>query len=306
MDKTETYFHEAHRMTNFAEALARSINGAKEYIISDYEIFLLACDIYRNRSARYLRGEYPTMDQYRNAREILKKANVIAADKDYAGMWQVLSQASAPADEIVCSADPYCYISHLSAMQRYGLTFRRPEALHITHPGQKLLKKLKEERAEKDAPQLTFGGVVIDAPRALQPRHPAVVRGRKIHQKGTKHLGDWKAIRRSKARVSSIGQVFLEMLDDSQLCGGMEHVLEVWEEHAKTHLNDIVKRIDAAGSGVVKMRAGYILEERMAVQHPAFQEWAAKAQRGGSMVLDPSLPYKDVYSEKWMISINVS
>lgn len=292
-------------MTHFAEALANAITESGALILSDYEMFLLASDIYREKSAKYLRGDHPSIDQYRRSRSILKDADVIASDKDYRRLWRVMSHGAIPADEVVCAADPFCYISHISAMQRYGLTLRRPEALHITRPSSKLGKSMISEQLQRGVERLTFDGHVIEFPKLTQIKHPRVVRGRKIEVKTTSNPGEVRVVRGTNARVGSIGQVFLDMLTDPQICGGMGHILDVWEETAETYLEEIVARIDAAGSGLVKVRAGYILEERMRIDHSKLRCWVAFAQRGGSSVLDPSQPYQDVFSEKWMISLNV-
>lgn len=38
------------------------------------------------------------------------------------------------AEEVVCSVDPFCYVSHLSAMEYHGLTNRMPTLLFISSP----------------------------------------------------------------------------------------------------------------------------------------------------------------------------
>ena len=305
LTKSETYFQETYKMTHFAEAISSAIEASGAILISDYEIFLIACDIYRKKAVKYLRGEYPSIEQYKRARTVLKEARVLDADKNYSRLWRVVSRGKQVADDIVCSADPYCYISHLSAMQRYGLTMRRPEALYITRPTNAVVKGLLEERKAKDHTRLVFTSGVAEAPVLTQVRHPLRVRNRKLNVKKTKFPGSFRAVRDSKVRVASIGQVFLDMIEDPGVCGGMSHVLDVWDEHAQTYLKEITQRIDEAGTGIAKVRAGYILSERMGLSAKSVDDWKRHAQRGGSRKLDPDSDYVPVFSEKWMISINV-
>ncbi|MFG6562193.1 hypothetical protein ACGYK7_17040 [Sulfitobacter sp. 1A15299] len=305
MKKSDVYFQEIHKMTHFAEAIASAVEASGATLLSDYEMFLMACDVYRAKVVKYLRGEYPSIEQYKRARAVLKDANIIAADTDYSRLWRVVARGKEAADEIVCSADPYCYISHLSAMQRYGVTLRRPEALYITRPTNEVVKNLIADRRAKDRPRLTFSQEVIGAPALLQVRHPRRVRGRNVSVKKTKFPGAFRPVRGSTVRVASIGQVFLDMLEDPKICGGMSHVLEVWDEHAQTYLKEILQRVEEAGTDIAKVRAGYILSERMSVSTKLLDVWVQHAQRGGSRKLDPDADYAPRFSDKWMISINV-
>jgi predicted transcriptional regulator of viral defense system len=304
LTKSEAYFQDAHKMTNFAEAIASAIEASEAILLSDYDMFLMACDVYRAKTVKYLRGDYPSVEQYKRARSVMKEARIIDADKNYSRLWRVVSRGREAADEVVCSADPYCYISHLSAMQRYGITLRRPEALHITRPTNEVVKGLLEKRKEEDRPRLTFSQEAVDAPTLTQVRHPRKIRGRNLSVKKTKFSGQFRPVRGSGVRVASIGQVFLDMLEDPKLCGGMSHVLEVWDEHAQTYLKEISQRVDEAGTGIAKVRAGYILSERMGIQNGSIGAWELHAQRGGSRKLDPDADYNPHFSERWMISIN--
>jgi predicted transcriptional regulator of viral defense system len=303
--KSETYFQEIHKMTYFAEAIASAVEASGGNLLSDYDMFLMACDIYRAKTVKYLRGEYPSVEQYKRARTILKEARIIEADPDYSRLWRVVSRGKEAADEVVCSADPYCYVSHLSAMQRYGISLRRPESLYLTRPTNEAVKSLLEGRKTEDRSRLTFAQEVVKAPTLLQVSHPDKVRGRKVSVKKKKISGTFRPVRESKVRVASIGQVFLDMLEDPKICGGMSHVLEVWAEHARTYIKEISQRVDEAGTDIAKVRAGYILSERMGILSKPIDAWESCAQRGGSRKLDPDADYAPRFSEKWMISINV-
>lgn len=95
------------------------------------------------------------------------------------------------------------------------------------------------------------------------------------------------------------------MLTEPSLCGGMHHVLDVWENEASQWVQEITAAIDQLDVKIVKVRAGYILSEVMDIDHPALHNWEKFAQRGGSRKLDPDAEYAPEFSERWMISINV-
>ena len=135
--------------------------------------------------------------------------------------------------------------------------------------------------------------------------HPARVRGRDLRVFESKIARSCVKNRGSNVRVATIGQTFLDMLHRPELCGGMSHVLDAWEQHAKAYLDDIVAAVDTAASGLVKSRAGYILEERQGLYHPGIERWKVCGQRGGSRKLDLATNFAPTLSETWMISLNV-
>jgi len=232
---------------------------------------------------------------------MLKNARVIGTDLDYrAQAIRVLSISDLPAEDIVCLIDPTCYVSHLSAMQRWGLTDRSPKALALTRPDRKTAaERLLAYRTE------VLGEDGADSFPLSIIGHPSRVRGRAVRVRESKSAGSHLTIRGSDVRLATIGQTFLDMLQEPGLCGGMPHVLEAWEEHAETYLDEIVAAVDAAASGLVKSRAGYILEERLGLHHRGINRWKACGQRGGSRKLDPAEGFAPAFSETWMLSLNV-
>jgi len=215
-----------------------------------------------------------------------------------------MSKPDAPAEDIICSIDPYCYISHLSAMQRYGLTNRRPEALYLTLLQPPIKRQLLVEQMK-----LQYGNSLIlhedeiEPPRAIS--HPPRVRGRKIEFEAKKKLGDHIAIKGSFSQIATVGQTFLDMLDRPDNCGGMAHILDVYSEHARTYLDEIVAQIDQADKPILKIRGGYILDHGLGIEDDRIESWVVFAQRGSSRVLSPGKPFSPEYSDKWMLSLNV-
>ena len=299
-----TNIQKTQRMTRASRHLADLLEKHAKPVLTPIDFYSLIRQMYQESPNKklYLRKIDPGIDDYHRLKRILIHAGVVRLDRDYrARALRILTISDRPTEEIVCLIDPTCYVSYLSAMERWGLTNRSPKALMLSRPDRKTA--LEELRIHRQ----NMLGDYYDAnifPLHLI-KHPARVREGRVQMYMTKLAGANLTIRGGDARISTIGQTFLDMLQKPDLCGGMPHVLEVWEQHAETHLDSIVASVDTASNGLVKSRAGYILQEYLGLDHSRVSNWKAFSQRGGSRKLDPSQDYAPIYSETWMISINV-
>ena len=291
------------KLTRAAVHLADQLEANDKPVLSQFEFFQIVLAMYRESAGKklYLRRNAPKRDDIARLRLILKAAGAITGDRDYGSrIIRVLSVSDRPAEDIVCLVDPTCYVSHLSAMQRWGLTDRTPRALALTRPDRKstiaALHALMREAMD----------TAENNPYPLTPvQHPRRVRRREVTIYESKSAGAFITNQGTDVRLSTVGQTFLDMLQRPDLCGGMSHVLDVWAEHASTFLDDIASTIDQTPKALIKSRAGYILEERLGLHHPCIERWKAFGQRGGSRKLDPTRDFAPVFSETWMISLNV-
>ncbi|WP_295435308.1 hypothetical protein [uncultured Thiodictyon sp.] len=105
-------------------------------------------------------------------------------------------------------------------------------------------------------------------------------------------------------RVATIGRTFLHLLREPDLCGGIYHVLDLFALQAPRYLRLIVDEIDRHGTTIDKVRAGYVLAERLDLTHPAFAVRRTFAQRGGSRKRYAQAGYSPRFSETWCLSIN--
>lgn len=292
------------RLTRAGAALAERLEHSARPIVTPYEMFRAIQAIYADGRALYLRKTAPDGADYARLRKNLIDCDVLAGDPDYGRRaFRILKNPDLPADDICCLVDPFCYISHLSAMQRYGLTNRRPEALHLSRPAARILRDMAIVAMQADR----GAGQPVLADRALRlhaVQHPPRVRKRKVHLFQTAHPGQSIGNRGGHSRIATIGQTFLDTLDNPALCGGMVEVLDIWRGHAATYLDDIIAAVSRHDSSIAKVRAGYILDEMLGIGDERIQAWRQFAQRGGSRLLDPAKSYAPRYSEKWMISLN--
>lgn len=306
MAATQSYRTSQH-LTRLETALADRLRETGQPVVTPYGLFHELRVLYSSGRKLRLRKRVPDHEELRRRRHNLVKTDVLTPDPDYrARAYRIVANGDRAAEEIACLVDRFCYVAHLSAMARYGLTDRRPEALHLNTPHQRVLRRLLHSAAVRDYGRESLeelGENQIVRPRAVN--HPARVRGRPLSVFTTSHPGVSTAVRGTFARIATIGQTFFDMLHEPAACGGMTHVLEVWREHAGLYVEDIIGAVEEHGRAITKVRAGYILDEYLGFTDRRIQDWTRFAQRGGSRVLDPGRPFASTYSEKWMISLNV-
>ena len=282
------------KLTRAGHYLAELLETNNKPVLTQFDFFQIIWRMYQESLGKklYLRRDTPAKRDYFRFKSSLKEAGVIRADKDYPKrVIRVLAIPDLPAEDIICLIDQTCYVSHLSAMQLWGLTDRSPDALILTRQERGATETLCENKGNPFSPRIG--------------RHPTHVRRRTIHIHESKIPGKFLKNRGTETHLSTVGQTFLDMLQKPDLCGGMSHILDVWEEHARTYLNEIVAAVNTATSGLVKSRAGYILDERLGFYHQDIEHWKKFGQRGSSRKLDPTKAYAPSYSETWMISLNV-
>lgn len=298
------------------DAVMATLVECKKPIVVEYDLFriLRDCHFKREYNGKRLKvGKVPPdRDKYRRVVSQLLADRYLRPDPDfefsehrgdysYSRVFRISDLPDGTAEDITGLVDPFCYISHLSAMQRYGLTNRIPESLVLTTP--KNWKILKNQKVEED-----YGSSAdhndYTAP-LTQLTFPKIIRKRPVVLHKTVRSPFLKSVRDTYARIAAVGETFVQMLDRPELCGGMAHIVDVWDEHATTYLEEIIKAVDNQTESIIKVRAGYLLEERLGIQDSRILAWIEYAQRGGSRKLDPSGLYVSSYSPKWMISLNV-
>ncbi|MDO8291018.1 MAG: hypothetical protein Q7T44_17525 [Parvibaculum sp.] len=206
---------------------------------------------------------------------------------------------------VICSIDPFCYLSHLSAMEFHGLTDRMPEQIYISTPASTEWTAFAVERMVKDLGEDWAAYSASGLPR-LGRTSVNKLGKRPVHRYSSIHRGAFRSIKDSPVRVATLGRTFLDMLREPVLCGGIAHVLQVFKEHAATSKRLIFDELDRHGTKIDKVRAGFILEEICQLHDPRIDAWVECAARGGSRKLDASADYEPKFSERWMLSINTA
>lgn len=187
-------------------------------------------------------------------------------------------------------------------MEWHGITDRMPHTVDATTCMPAHYRELVAKQIQKDFPDIQ-SSYQLTVPRVT--KIPSFDNKKfQLHQSRT-YKQPKEIVDSGGVRVASLGETFLDMLKKPGLCGGFEHVSDVFEEYAEENLALIVRSIDQKGNGMDKARAGYLLEEKFGLSHKTINQWKSTVQRGGSRKLVPENDYKDVYSETWCISINI-
>jgi len=206
---------------------------------------------------------------------------------------------------LACGIDPFCYVSHLSAMEFHGLTNRMPEILYLSTPATKDWKTFALERMRQDLGDQLDDYLTANLP-LLQNTAFDKLLGKPVHRTASVHYGAYRVYPDQNLRISTLGRTFLDMLRAPELCGGIYHVIECFQNHAKPYLRLIADELDQHGSPIDKVRAGFILEQLCGIADERIEQWKHFAKRGGSRKLNPAADYSENFSEAWCLSINIA
>jgi predicted transcriptional regulator of viral defense system len=218
--------------------------------------------------------------------------------------FRVLGRKTSGPGEIACTIDPFAYVSHLSAMELYGFTDRVSRMLYLSSPDPKAWGQFAGQRMLHDLGDDLEDYLARGYP-SLQRTNFRSLDGFSVRMTKRSHLGAFRKAGETELRVATIGRTFLDMLREPDDCGGIQHVLSAYEQHAASHLELIVAEIERHGGPIDKVRGGYVLEEHCHLSHALFERWHAFVARGGSRKLVANREYAPVYSERWAISLNV-
>lgn len=294
----------------FANALALLLEREYSFpVISNYELSLF---IFRLLQAGEVDGRelrtrprLATRSDLYAARDGLLRRGTFKVDRTLPGtVHRIVDRGRSDPESVLSAVDPFGFVSHLSAMAYHGLSNRLPKVVFFTTLAASVWRAAAQDKMHRDLGE-QFS---VYREQGLPPLHhirPERVQARAVSYIRTSSPGGYRLAKEGTLRVATLGRTFLDMLRKPELCGGMSHVLEIYEAHGREHLALIVNEFEQRGSPIDRVRAGYILEEHCGVSGNQVDAWVADAQRGGSRKLDPQGEYAPRFSERWKLSINV-
>ena len=291
----------------FTDGIEQALLKRDLPVTTFYDFFVLGYALFESKrwDGEPLKRMPPRWDRTsaKSAIKRMEKRRALVSDSDSrSGVWRVIQATRAgSSEEVACIVDPFAYVSHLSAMQKYSLTDRSPKALHLTTPRRDIWNTLRNDRVRGDLPEIEG----VEMPFLHRPGFQDIIRRRPVIVQTSSHPWTPVSVSGEETRITSVGQTFADMINEPGSCGGMRHVLDIWEREADQWVPEIVEAVNQLDSKIAKVRAGYIFSEVLGVDHPAISRWEEFAQRGGSRKLDPEREYFPEFSERWMISLNV-
>ncbi|MGB4811049.1 MAG: hypothetical protein WBP13_01010 [Methylophilaceae bacterium] len=290
-------------------ALTKELGSLQQPVISTYQLGKLIFNAYIHNAigeiSLNLKKSFPDKPQYNAAANELLNLGVLTKLSGVSGNYfKIIGKTDVEPDEIICSIDPFCYLSHLSAMAYHGVTDRLPRTVFVSTPSIKEWKYFASEQMQKDLGSYYGQYVEHRLPRLTRPNVKKIA-GSIINITHSSHLGAYRNVQGKALRVSTIGRTFLDMLRAPELCGGMQHVIDVYKNYSKQYFRQILDEVDKYGKNIERSRAGYILESIVNLSDPRIDAWQSQVQRGGSRKLDSSNEYSPFFSERWAISLNL-
>ena len=290
------------------KSIALSIGKLKQPVITKYQLGVLIFKSYLSDSSLKILNtkRKPYSKAFDQILDKLLEIGVINENKDFPelSVFNILGKDDSESEEIICTIDPFSYVSHLSAMSYHGLTDRMPKMIFISSPASRKWSQFAQKLMKKDLSE-NFNNYRSSKLPKLQKIRLNKINKQIINRYSSMHYGAFKSIKRKNLRISTIGRTFLDMLRRPDLCGGIHHIIEIFKEFAPQYLGLIVDEIDRHGKQIDKVRAGYILEEVCGQRDKTIDSWIKFVQRGGSRNLDPLEEYSHRYSERWCLSINI-
>lgn len=290
------------------KSVALSIGKLKQPVITKYQLSVIIFKSYLSNSVRKIlkTKKKPYSKVFDQILDELLEIGVINENKNFPelSVFNILGKDDSESEEIICTIDPFSYVSHLSAMSYHGLTNRMPKMIFISSPASRKWSQFAQKLMKKDLGE-DFNNYRSSKLPKLQRIRLNKINKQVINSYSSMHYGAFRSIKGKNLRISTIGRTFLDMLRRPDLCGGIHHIVEIFNDFGPQYLGLIVDEVDRHGKQIDKVRAGYILEEVCGQKNRIIEGWIKFVQRGGSRKLDPSEEYSHRYSERWCLSINI-
>lgn len=290
--------------TSIADALQERLATENRRVLSDWRAVLLL----RRASREIPLGDRRWKTPPRNVLEIrpilnrLSEAGQLVPLQSFPFLYRVNAPyartEAVEEEEVLMELHPYAALSHLSALAFHQMTEQLSKDIHVSIPDNGSGGFLPLGTRSED-----WEGVAL-----VRGRVADSIFGRTIHW----HRLVSKRIFGTSAsdyhgypvRVTTPERTLLDGLLKPDWSGGFANVLRAWAGYRDLiDLKALVKYVDQLDVGILRQRAGFLMEE-LGLRHPALAIWVTQAQRGGSSKLNGGAEFSSQFSERWQLSIN--
>lgn len=200
--------------------------------------------------------------------------------------------------EALFELNPFCAISHFSALVFHGLTEQLPKQITVMISRDKTGDLLPLDTEPSDWEGIPF-------PPA---RTPAAVLGTPLIWFRTKPARFFGFTAYQPAgfsiRVTTLERTLLDALQAPETCGGIDNVLLAWAlARDNIDIDRLIGYVERFDIVLLRQRVGYLLEE-LGLSHERLETWRRQSHRGGSSKLAGTEPFAPEFSERWNLSLN--
>ena len=205
--------------------------------------------------------------------------------------------------ELIFPLFPYAYLTHLSAMRHYSITDRIPKKIQIEIPSRPKWKSLLVEDIKKMDVLAKDKDMILN----YLPRYPKsneIYFKKRILVSSTSKSLPYLTLDNG-VRVVEIGALFVEMINNPIECGGIEHVMDVFEEYGLIFKKKIYKAA-LESSLISQARIGFIFEQILEQSDTEILKMKSRNKdlRGGSRVFLTGEDFSNVINIEWNLSLN--
>lgn len=261
---------------------------------------------------------------YRLCDYLIDEKILIGFNHNTRGYTYFIKKGSKPTSEMAVSAIyPLGFLSHLTAMNLYGVGNTQTSGIYFTCPARKDWKNLCLKNIKQRFKNLTISdsisneyieinGLILSTQSILDP-YP--------HQNILEEAGSTKALiiinRKvlvesewwNHCHIQNIVDLYLDMLRAPHYCGGISHVLNIYQDSLlkdKDLLQELLNTLTKTGSIIDRARFGYIFDKILGITVPELNNWKIeqKEKRGSSRKLFSNFDFDEFFDDEWNLSIN--
>ncbi|MBP1510196.1 MULTISPECIES: hypothetical protein [Acinetobacter] len=293
-------------------------------VISRQQLFLKYLEIWLQDSIVQKNKNFNNKNFYKLCDYLIHEKILIGFNHTTRGYTYFIRKGSKPTSEMAISAlYPLGFLSHLTAMNLYGIGNTQTTGIYFTCPARKdwkdlCLKEIKKRFKNFEVTKsisneyIEINDVILSTQSILDP-YP--------HQSILEEAGSTKTIiiTNKKKLVESewwnqchlqnVVDLYLDMLRTPHYCGGISHVLGVYRENILKDndlFQELITSLTKNGSIIDRARFGYIFDKVLLLKTPEIKEWKEEQQgkRGSSRKLFSNFEFDSTFDEEWNLSIN--